>query len=115
MNFFLIKRFMGTSSDETLLHLIPFLIELASFEDVRDVKAKYKAYLKNPKKFYFSTKVINNNDFSRKDKDRRRLVRDGEEYVLSFRVNRAKILEARSRFQQIASTEIERSHPFLSK
>lgn len=44
-NVLLVQSYLGQENDRILLDLIPFLVKLASKEDVRDVRKRYYEYL----------------------------------------------------------------------
>lgn len=66
-NCLLIERFEGETSDRALLDLIPFLVELATCPDVRNVGKRYVEYLKqNNTDIKIIEKAERNSSLSRK-------------------------------------------------
>lgn len=97
-NCLLVGKYTGNPKDRTLRNLIPFLIELSGFSDVRDVSKRYKEYLKNPKAYSPGAKGVTNfkesifSFFSKKDDSEERKDASGKNgEVSSFSVNKSKI------------------------
>lgn len=108
MNFLLIDRFIGAPSDDTLLKLIPFLIEMAASDDVRDVKLKYKAYQSHPKKFSYSDKASGSSNMPEKRKNLCTLIQEREACDFSFKPDRTRMLYAKHRLTRLAQMGSEK-------